>query len=308
MGSLENPISQAALQNVRRARSHVHDPVLLGTRGFRGALDHCLQTVAQGVAAENDRGDLQATRTALDELAELVRTQGYVAATRDYDAFLYFLTGLYADVCERRDEQAPATTAAGYAAVIEAISRRHPGFDYTDPLGQLLELMTRLFRARNKDWKVVYEHLRAIPDSIPAKQTLKRVCAADIHEWFDAGVQNLFSLQSDLAAKLRELGEHARDIDDEIAEKEDALAALRRRLDPHGRGKVIILQGRALEREITSLRFEKQDLLDEVDGRESTLGLIESDIAEFEGILREARRAYYLRIVQSEGTPVIHAP
>jgi hypothetical protein len=297
MQSLESPVFQEALQRARRSHARRANQPHLDTAEFRSALTRCLNTVAQGVTAGHGDRDVEGTRRALADLAGLVHSEGSVAATRDYDSFLRTLTRLYADGCEQRANRACTNTAAGYAAVIGAISRRHPGFDYTDTLGQLLELMTRLFQARDNDWRIVYKHLRSVPDSISAKQTLTRVCSADIREWFDAGVQNLFSLRSDLAAKLRELEEHVRDIDDEIGEKGELLAELHRRLDPEGQRKVVILQGRSLEREIASLEIEKQDVLDEVAGRESTLALIESDIAEFESILREARRAYYLHVV-----------
>jgi hypothetical protein len=58
---------------------------------------------------------------------------------------------------------------------------------------------------------------------------------------------------------------------------------------------VVSLQARLRERELADLRTRREALLAEQAGRADTLALIESDIREFEGLLRSARRAYYLR-------------
>ena len=215
----------------------------------------------------------------------------------DHAGFLRHLSAIYAQGYEQRDNIAFAATAVGYAAVVETISRRYPELDYREPLGQLLELMTRLFAARDNRWKVVYKHLRSIPDSVEAKQTLTRVCSADIREWFDAGVQNLFSLRDDLAAKIRALGAKARRVEREIGVLQRTLAAIRASLDPASTGKVVGLAAKVKQRQIAEMQIKLEEVLAEKEGGESTLHLIESDIREFEGRLREARRIYYLRAV-----------
>ena len=157
--------------------------------------------------------------------------------------------------------------------------------------------MTRLFSTQENDWKVIYKHLRAIPDAIGAKQTLNRVCSADIHEWFDAGVQNLFSLRNDLSEKIQALVHHAEEIEKAIRTRERMLSEVCHRMDPQGTGKVVALEGKFLEREIARLQAERDAVMEEWEVKKGTRSLIESDIREFEGFLREARRAYYLHAV-----------
>jgi hypothetical protein len=261
------------------------------------ALQACLREVQAEVVNPGGGSELGCPRRALEEIALLVGADASPGEARLYERFLLRLTRIYAQLWEQRDNSAFAGTAAAYSAVVGALSRRYPRLDYTGPVGQLLELMTRLFAARDNDWKAVYKELRAIPDNVGAKQTLTRVCSADIRQWFDAGVQNLFSLRMDLVGRIRELGAHLADIRNDIERRASELETLRLRLDPGGTGKIVGLAQRALTREIDALEVERREVLEERAGREDTLALIESDIREFEGILREARRAYCLRAV-----------
>jgi hypothetical protein len=260
------------------------------------ALDDCAGLVAAAHAPGARSADIALARAAMDGIAGTLNAIPGVARA-DHERFLQRLTQIYAQAWDQMDNRAFADTAPAYAAVIEALSRKHPRLDFGKPLGQLLELMTRLFAARDNGWKVVYKHLRAIPDGIGAKQTLTRVCSADIREWFDAGVQNLFSLRKDLNRKIRQLGAHLADIGDEMEELSAKLQRMRRQLDPAGTGKVVGLAARAIERELAALEMERNGIREERAGRRGTLALIESDIREFQGLLREARRAYYLRAV-----------
>ena len=269
----------------------------LDRSAYLRALDDCARLVETRLGAGARPADVALARAALEGVAGVLSATSSAAKAVNHERFLQRLTQAYAQAWDQMDNRAFADTAPAYAAVIEALSRRQPGLDFAKPLGQLLELMTRLFAARDNGWKVVYKHLRAVPDGIAAKQTLTRVCSADIREWFDAGVQNLFSLRKDLSGKLRELGAHLTDIGEETQALSAKLQRMRRQLDPEGTGKVVGLAARALERELVALEAERNDLLEERAGRKSTLALIESDIREFQGLLREARRAYYLRAV-----------
>ena len=297
MSYTESPTIQLEPAQLDVPSDHAPDYASDNPIGCRRALVDCLRIVGHELASEKGSADVERTQRTLDEVAGMVRSDGTIATRRDYERFLQRLTRIYGEGCEQRDNAAFATTAAGYAAVIEAVSRTHPELDYTSPLGQLLEFMTRLFAARNNSWKLVYKHLRAVPDSVKAKQTLNRVCSAGIREWFDAGVQNLFSLRDDLEARIDEFAATAERIDRKILVTDNALTEARRRVDPEGKGKVVMLNGRIKEREILALEIEKEEVLEQIEGRKNTLGLIESDIREFENILREARRAYYIRVV-----------
>jgi hypothetical protein len=269
----------------------------LNDDGCGQTLDVCVKVIGQELATATQSADLELAREILGKVAIQVSSDGNLASNQDYHQFLQKLTRIYEEGCDHRENTAFAATAADFAAVIEAVSRRYPGYDYSGSFGLLLEYMTRLFAARDNSWKRVYKCLRAIPDSVSAKQHLKSVCSADIREWFEAGVQNLFSLQSDLASKIHELDRRAGEIGNEIRARQDEIREMHRKLDPEGTGKIVVLAGRSMERQIAGLELERSAVLEEKAGRESTLVLIESDIQEFEDLLREARRAYYLHIV-----------
>ena len=289
---VDNGSAPAITQSPRQRIATEQDPGV-----HRRLLDECLGVVEQELRSDRGSANVERTRATLAEVAGLARAEDAIAEEQIYAHFLQHLVRIYAHGCDQHDNVAFAATAAAYAAVIEAISRAYPRLDYTVALGQLLEFMTRLFAARDNSWKTVYEHLRAIPDSVLAKQTLNRVCSAAIREWFDAGVQNLFSLKNDLTAKIRQLAEHARQIEREILDQEAAVGEMHQRADPEATGRVLSLQARLTARRTVALRLEKDRVLDEQQGKQDTLLLIESDISEFENLLREARRAYFVRIV-----------
>ena len=269
----------------------------IGQAPCRRMLNDCLRVVEHELVEVDGSADVNRIENTLDAVVGILRLSGSPSRRCDHEGFLRHLSAIYARGRAQRDNVAFAATAVGYASVVEAISRRYPELDYREPLGQLLELMTRLFAARDNRWKLVYKHLRSVPDSVEAKQTLTRVCSADIREWFDAGVQNLFSLRDDLAAKIRALGAKARRIEREIGVLQRTLASIRNSLDPAGTGKVVGMAEKVKQRQIAEMQTKKAEVLDEKAAREDTLYLIESDIREFERRLREALRAYYLRAV-----------
>lgn len=259
----------------------------------RPHLHAILALLARALDAPADPAAAERLHRELRERAILIRSDRAAAAAPDYARLLARLTALFAPGCEQREDLSYAYAGPAYAALIEAMSAAHPGLDYSAALGQLLELMAQLFGARQPLWKLVYRHLRAVPASVGAKQTLRHVCAADIREWYDAGVQNLFQLQTDLSERIAELGRSARALERRAAREARALERLRAVASD---GKVISLPARLRERELAELRRRREALLAEQADRADTLALIESDIREFEGLLRSARRAYYLRL------------
>jgi len=275
----------------------VRQGVALESNRRHQLLADCLEVVGRELDSARGPADAAPVRGALDEVVAMVRSEGDLLQDLDYAGFVRRLTSLYASACNHRENAAVAATAEAYAAVIAAIGQSRPRLDLTLALGQLLELMTRLFSAGDIRWKLVHQHLRSVPDSVRAKQTLNHVCAAGVSEWLDAGVQNLFGLRDDLVASIQALSARARRIQAKIRARQRALADARDRLDPSGTGKVILLEGPSREREISALKREKGLVLEEREGRKGTLELIESDIREFENRLRGARRAYYLRPV-----------
>lgn len=260
----------------------------------RGAyLDETLRVLDDLLAGRPTPEQALEVHRILRARAVAMRSDRSAEATGEYARFLQRLARRFAPGCGQRENTAFALAAPAYAALVEALSWARPRLDYAPAIGQLLELMTQLFAARQPLWKLVYRHLRSIPGSVDAKQTLKRVCSADIREWYDAGVQNLFSLQSDLSGRIDGLSRNLAGVDQEIGDKRQALATLRA---TNRAGNVILLEEKLRERELDVLMARREELLAEHEGRTGTLALIESDIQEFESLLREARRAYYLRL------------
>jgi len=274
-----------------------HQPGLIPTAPVLSALQDRLGGFREEVCHPGQDFDVERGRSALDQLAvELdLSTCSIDDSAAGHQQLLQRLAGLISKEMSRRGGSELAVVGGGYAAVVAAMSRIHPGMDYSAPLGQLLELMALLFSERENGWKDIYKCLRSIPDLVAAKQTLTRLCLAEIREWFDAGVQNLFSLQGQLERQIA-------DVRDKVAEIERKLTASRHALDQQrgrfgGSGKVASFGAMAARREIQSLEQQLDEATAELEGRQGTLKLIESDIGDFEQILRGARRAYRLQVV-----------
>lgn len=241
--------------------------------------------------------DIERGRSALDHLAAELDI-GVCSMDDSHSAdqqLLGHLSNLVAAAARDRSGNELGALGGGYAAVVAAMTRIHPHNDYSAPLGQLLEMMARLFSQRENAWKDIYKCLRSIPDSVAAKQALTRICLAEIREWFDAGVQNLFSLQEQLEGQIASVREKIAKIDERLSL---GRAQLHRQRGEFGnRGNVTSLGTMVAKREIRESEQRLADAYDELEGRESTLELIESDIADFERILHGARRTYRLQVV-----------
>jgi hypothetical protein len=233
----------------------------------------------------------------LDQAAEFIREEGGALADRDFDGFLRRLTLIYAQGCDRRKDKIFTVTAPGYAAVVEALSQRCPSCDYEDAVGQLLEFMTRLFERRNPGWKRIYRLLLAIPDSVSAKRRFESICDEDVRKWFDAGVQNLFSLQEDLQDRVHALASEIAALRTRVREMANELVSIAERGGSRRDSKVVMLEERIKARQIAALKRKIAQLVDERDSRTETARLIESDIREFQDRLRAARRVYSMHLV-----------
>ncbi len=260
-------------------------------------LQQSLQLVEQSLRKEAKAGDIKAARYQLDLLAAKIREDSCVLS-QEYGFFLQDLTQSYRAVCRDPDHARCLETAANFANLVEATSHKYSAIAYEDILGLLLDLMTRLFQARDNSWSTLYHHLRAIPDYLEAKQHLKRVCSADIREWFDAGVQNLFSLQKNLAQKSQAFAAEAEQIQVRIRSRKHAAALIQRYTRLRYGDPVVSLRANQVLQRVRTLEEERDGLLEQRDSTREIRTLIESDIREFERLLNEARHAYYLRLVR----------
>jgi hypothetical protein len=259
------------------------------------ALDDRLRSLARELCPGDVLADTRRPEDRLRELVGVIESETTEITMRDSARILQSLTRLYRNACRGREDEQFTATAASYAAVISALSRRFSGLDFDEAVGQLLKLMIRLFKSEDAGWVTVYRQLRSIPDSVRAKQQLQRVCSADIREWFDAGVKNLFSLRDELRERTGKLQEDADAIARKIQAGESELAAVR--THSAGDSRVVVLADRVKARQIAVLREKRQSILDEKAGKVDTVALIQADIREFERRLGDARRAYLVRPV-----------
>ena len=259
-------------------------------------LQHCLQLVERSLQPGAQEADIQAARDQLDILAARIR-DNQISRSQEYGLFLQDLTQRYRRACRDRVHPICLETAANFANLVEAISHQYSTIEYEHILGLLLDLMTRLFQARDHSWFILYQHLRAIPDNLEAKQHLKQVCSADIREWFDAGVQNLFSLQKNLVQKSQEFAAEAAQLQRRIRSRKRAAALVQSYTQQRYGSSVISFRANQIRQRIQTLKEERDAALEQRDSTREIRALIESDIQEFEKLLNEARRAYYLRLV-----------
>ncbi|MEA3275896.1 MAG: hypothetical protein U9Q81_11510 [Pseudomonadota bacterium] len=244
-------------------------------------------------SASRDIGLLQEM---LLEVAHIVRSGTADILTDDYENILERLVAIYARGLNQRGQNAFMITAADYADVIEAISQEYPAYDYSEAVGQLLWYMSRLFGRRKSSWKTVYEHILSMPDSVAAKQLLMQAYFLEINEWVESGVDNLFEIRSDLYAKKAALLKEETTISREIEKMEQALKARQGKGTARDRN-VVDLGEKRKERTIETLRREMQEIISEKEGKETMIAMIESDIRQFEDKLKEAKRAYFIRLV-----------
>ncbi len=260
-------------------------------------LQHCLQLVEQSFRPGAKEADIKAARYHLDLLAAKIRSNQFFLS-KEYGLFLQDLAQRYRRACRDQTHPICLETAVNFANLVEATSHQYSAIEYEHILGLLLDLMTRLFQARDHSWSVLYQHLRAIPDDLEAKQHLKQVCSADIREWFDAGVQNLFSLRKNLLQKSQEFAAEAAQIQRRIRSRKRAAALIQRYAQQRYGQSVVSFRASQILRRIRILEEERNELLEQRKSTQEVRALIESDIREFEKLLNEARRAYYLRLVR----------
>jgi hypothetical protein len=286
-----------ALKSGPRLRERAPPPGGRQPGSYRSILAERLDRLGEQLSEPEASIDAGRVRKLLLALSEDIRARSSNLAGSDYRLVVERLTEIYARGFGRRAKNVLTTTAEDYASLIQTISREYPDHDYSEALGHLFCYMSRLFRTRKREWKTIYDHILSIPDSVEAKQLLNRAFFLEIQEWADAGVENLFSIRRDLYEKIGTLAAKLDQLDRDIE---------RIRGGSHSPGSscaatrgpnVVDLARAREERLVDPLLRKRQRLLAERRGEEEIVGLIESDILEFEDKLRATRRAYFIRSV-----------
>lgn len=224
-----------------------------------------------------------------------IRTGSSELASVDYRRIIEHLTQIYARGFGQQAGGVFNATADSYAHLIETIIRAYPSHDYSEAVGQLFCYMSRLFRARKNGWKAVYEHLLSIPDAVEAKQVLNGAFFVEIQEWAEAGVENLFSIRKDLYRKIGKIERKIEALGRQIEKIVGPSDSPKQTSSTQKASNVVDLAQARSKRRVELLRVRRQQLMEEMENEETILGLIESDIREFEDKLRATRRAYFIR-------------
>ncbi|MCP3867175.1 MAG: hypothetical protein GY703_03590 [Gammaproteobacteria bacterium] len=254
----------------------------------------CLERELSCAGSAADVGKVQEM---LLELSQFVRSDNARIIPHEYGRLLERLTDIYAHGFGSAEQGAFFRTAADYADVVDAISGQHPACDYSEAVGQLLYYMGELFELRKGSWITIYEHLQSMSNSVKEVQSLKQEYLLEIQRWAEEGVANLFGIRKDRLEKFRRLEIVTQEVDAEIEEKRHSMKANRLHWQSLHGSEVISLDGWVLKKEIEWLLQERQQLVSEQEGNRDLIELIESNILEFQGKLKEVRRKYLIRPV-----------
>ena len=255
---------------------------------------NCLEKELTGSSGAPDIGKIQEM---LLEISQFVRSGKARVLPHEYGRLLGRLSGIYSQGLSENFKSAFCRTAADYADVVEAISKENASYDYSKIVGQLLYFMGQSFESRKGSWVVIYEHLGSMSDSIRVIQLLKLEYLLEIQRWAEEGVANLFQIRKDLQRKIASFDEAVDGVLAEIAERRQEMASCKSSwLDRCG-GRILNMDVWILKSEIDALRKKVKDLIQERDGSLAINDLIDVNILEFEGKLREVRRKYHIKLV-----------
>ena len=263
----------------------------------RQVLNGYLGYLESELTSQNFSADIGKVQEMLLEVSQFILS-GKARINGDvYQCVLRRLTGIYAKGLVPGGESAYSMTASDYADVIESLSRVYPVYDYSEIVGQLIHYVNQLFKLRSTSWKTVYEHIICMPDSIEAIKLLKNEHFFEVQQWAEEGVENLFHIQDDIQQRINRLDQEIHDLGREMIVKERLVVARQREFAAAGASNLVDLNARHMAAEIALLRHSQDRLLRERESKAHIAELIESNILEFETILKETRRSFSIRLV-----------
>ncbi len=238
------------------------------------------------------------------EISWIIRSCNKGIPTEVQSGILERLNKMYSKGVGARDSLTFSCTAPDYAEVVEAISKNHPEFDYSEAIGQLLYYLNILYKDRKGSWKTVYDHLLSMSDSVATVKMLKETHLQYVHRWVEEGVQNLFDIRRDLQQRIR-------DLEQEVCRStvliEQQTASLNRQLESWpftAESNVSCLDNARRKRALNLLLQRRDDLAAEQQDKAQVAELIDSNICEFELSLKEVRREFFMRQVKGISTPL----
>ncbi len=246
---------------------------------------------------EDNVTDIGQVQEMLLELSHCIRSKNSRIKAEEYSAILERLTDIYAQGMAHNRKTIFSATAADYADLIEAISLKHPTYDYSEMIGQLLFYMKQLFEQRKGNWITIYDHLQSMPDSIEGLQSLKKSYLQEIQQWVEEGVENLFQIRADFYSRIEQLNHEASELVQKINAGKDNISSDIAKFKAGGKNTVISFELKSREKEIGILDNKMKEIVIEREGEGRIHELIEENIKEFEDILTNTKRSICIALV-----------
>ncbi|MCB1857319.1 MAG: hypothetical protein KDI63_03560 [Gammaproteobacteria bacterium] len=254
-----------------------------------------LDYLEQAFTTDSRKIDIGEIQEMLLEVACIIRSSNASIHAEEHKRLLERLIAIYSKGLVHEENERFSITAPDYADVVEAISINHPGYDYSEAVGQLLYYLNLLYRHRKGSWKTVYDHILSMPNSILSIKNLKDSHLQKIHRWVEEGVQNLFEIRRDLRHRIDELGASVSKLSLQIEREEAGIAEESRSWCLQGLCNIASLDLERKKRAVAILHGKRNQLLDQQHDKRQIANLIELNISEFENSLKEARRAFFMR-------------
>ena len=252
--------------------------------------------------------DIGLVQEMLLEVADVVRAGKVKGRGEEFGHFIDGLVTIYRNGFVEKGSDGFYHTVSDYAELLGSISREFPAYDYDEALQQLFLFMNRMFERQQKGWVDVLEYILSMPESIGLAQHLKQECFPEITEWVEGGVQNLFQIHADLAAMVHKLDMRERLVEQQITRLQHSYE------NRHMAGNVIELKQGKIAGALSLLRQKLVAIQHEGAEKRDLLGLVASNIQEFQDLMAATRRALFMHLVpesavmESQESPYRPAP
>ena len=278
-------------QELRQLRIRLRD-------GCDGNLDQILnayleylQSQLLGGEADMDIGQVQEM---LLEIASVVQAGQVKDRKQEFGRFISGLVGIYRSGLLEQGSDRFHHTVGDYAELLKSISRELPEHDYDEALQQLFLYMNRMFELQQKEWVDILNSIVSMPETVGLAQLRKCECFPQIREWVEGGVQNLFQIRSDLLAMVRKLEMRERLVEQQMTRLQNSYQ------NRHGEGNLLHLKQGKMARALVLLRRKLVAIQGEGAEKRDLVGVVDSNIQEFQYLMAAARRSFFMRVVPEQ--------
>jgi len=238
-----------------------------------------------------DQMDIGQVQEMLLEVASVVQAGQVKSRGQELAHFIDEVANIYRNGVSERGVDGFHQTVGDYAELLESVSREFPVYDYNGALQQLFLNMNQMFESQQKGWVEVLESILSMPESIGLVRHLKQECIPEITEWVEGGVQNLFQIHADLTAMVHKLDMRERLVQQQITRLHNSYQ------NRHMARNVIGLKHGKIAGALSLLRQKLVAIQCKGAEKRDLLGLVDSNIQEFQDLMAAARRAFFMRLL-----------